>query len=248
MRLIICLCCLFFSHLSLANEAEKTNRLRTFTVHLNKVLEKTDLALLAANDLLANQSSPNGPVIEATLERYVKRIPAVRSIIVTEADGTLVFDTHRKISTKKTADTPSINLRDRDYFIGATADRKTQIYKPVIGRSSGVKFIPMSRPVYVDNDLKYIVVAIISPNRLIHSSAMETSYGGVSIYKKSGDLLAVFPDGVNIPSGFYKSLGVGRVLEKKNIVPFHKQFADSRWSENDLYDLVVVYTELMPSS
>lgn len=245
---VVCLVLICILNVSISFAAENANKekLRTLSVHLNSLLNQTELALLAASDFLTDRQSVSGAVVEATLQRYVEQVDGIRAIIVTDEKGYLLYDTFNKVASKAKKPGKPLFLGDRQYFIDATNAKGMKVYHTLIGRTSGLPFLPVSRPVFLDEQLKYVVIAIMAPNKLIHPSVRSSQYIVVTVFNLAGKFITSFPDGARLPKNFYTSLGVDMNENNMNIVPFHKNDADSIWVINKKYGLVTIYSEIQP--
>lgn len=245
---VVCLVliCILNISVSFAAEDASKEKLRTLSVHLDSLLNQTELALLAASDFLTDRRSVSGAVVEATLQRYVEQVDGIRAIIVTDEKGYLIYDTFNKIASKAKKTGKPLFLGDRPYFLNATNAKRMKVYHTLIGRTSGLPFLPVSRPVYLDEKLKYVVIAIMAPNKLIHPSVRSSQYVVVTVYNLEGKFITSFPDGAKLPEGFYASLNVDVQENNMNIVPYHTNDADSIWATNTRYGLVTIYSEIKP--
>ncbi|MCG8493091.1 MAG: hypothetical protein MI743_15835, partial [Sneathiellales bacterium] len=247
MRLLIWIL-LFLAPVSaaIAENDQKKHQLLNQSIHAVSILNQTSTALLATSDLLTNSPDMDPGVIEATLARYANQVDGIRSILVLNDRGELLYDTYNKVASKGTP--LKLNLGDREYFKGAFNQHDMTLYAPVKGRTSGSIFLPISQAVMTNELVKYVAVAIISPNRLIHPSVIQTEYSLVTIFNKQGELLAKFPDGTDIPENFYGSLETEKNLTKARRVPFNQNVADSVWTENEKYEITVVYSVIQPTN
>ncbi len=245
---VVCLVliCILNVSISFAAEDASKEKLRTLSVHMNSLLNQTELALLAASDFLTDRPSVSGAVVEATLQRYVDQVDGIRAIIVTDEKGYLIYDTFNKVASKANGQFKPLYLGDRQYVIDAQNSKGMQVYHTLIGRTSGTPFLPISRPVYVDESLKYVIVAIMSPNKLIHQSVHGTHYVAVTVYNMEGKFITSFPDGMEIPENFHSSLNIDLQKDSKNIVPFNNNDANSIWIKNKKYGLVIIYSKIQP--
>lgn len=242
----VCLFLVIFLHINsaFADDHATKEKLRTLSVHMNSMLNQTELALLAASDFLTDRQSVSGSVVEATLQRYVDQVDGLRALLITDGNGRLVYDTFNKIATKADPNRKPLMLGDRQYFKGAREVKGMRVYEPVIGRTSGTPFLPISQPVYVDEDLKFVIIAILSPNKLIHNSVHDSEYAVVTIYDLQGKFIAGFPDGTEIPQGYFKSLDIETHENGLNIVPFHKNEAHANWIINEDYGLALIFSKI----
>lgn len=247
MRLVcFVLICFFQIGISAADVDGREDKLRTLSVHLDAVLNQTELALLATSDFLTDRSSVSGAVVEATLLRYANQVDGLRALIVTDAEGYLTFDTYNKIASREKKASKRLYLGDREYFLDANKGRGMRVYHTLIGRTSKTPFLPISRSVYVDEKLKYVAVAIMSPHKLIHPSILNSQYVAVTVYNLDGKFITAFPDGMIVPENFYESLGVDSNENNKKTVAFYENEADSIWVRNEKYGLVIVYSKIEP--
>lgn len=96
-------------------------------------------------------------------QKLIDAIGTIRALLFIDAEGTLRFDTHTYPAKK-------YNLSKRAYFIEALkAPRGAVIVSaPVKGKSSGTTFVPIAKAVYKNRELLGVVVAVISPRKLIN--------------------------------------------------------------------------------
>lgn len=228
-------------------ETQKEIVLTTLYTHMNKVLEKAELAIVAAADFLSQtHADSKGVVLEATLQNYVELSDGMRAMLVADSDGNIILDTYNKVAFQVTASPPAVNVSERDYFIEARLIRKVQVSRLVRGKTSGVPFMPMTKAVYLDGRLKYVVIAILSPDRLLHPSIRDGEYSGAAIFDEDGNLYVSFPSDTDIPENFFTSLRVGQILSRQSEVPFNDNVADTVWSQTNKFGLFVVYSEIKP--
>lgn len=245
---VVCLVliCLMNISVSFAAEDASKEKLRTLSVHMNSLLNQTELALLASSDFLTDRPSVSGAVVEATLQRYVEQVEGMRAIIVTDAKGYLIYDTFNKVASRAKGPTKPLFLGDRKYFLNATTAKGMKVYHTLIGRTSGFPFLPISRPVFADEKLKHVVIAIMSPNKLIHPLVHDSEYDVVTIYNLAGKFITAFPDGTELPDGFFNSLDIGEKSDNRSVVPFNNHDAHSSWAVSRKFSLVLVYSKIQP--
>ncbi len=239
-RLVLMLFVLVVGSLAIAGNDQKEHKLLNQALNATSLLNQASTVLMAAGDLLSNNPDLAPSVLEATLARYANQVDGIRSILVLNNQGEILYDTYHKVASR---DIPQrLYLGDRDYFKGAFSRREMTLYTPVLGRTSGSLFLPASQAVITDGAVKYVTVAIISPNRLIHPSVIETEYSVVTIFNSKGKLLAKFPDGTDIPDGFYESLEINKNGGNTKIVPFNQNFANSVWVHDKKHEITVIYS------
>ncbi len=245
-RLVLILFILILGSLAVAGSDQKEHKLLNQALNASSLLNQTSTVLMAAGDLLSNNPDLTPSVLEATLARYANQVDGIRSILVLDDRGEIVYDTYHKVASRGISQ--RLYLGDRDYFKGAFNQRKMTLYTPVIGRTSGSPFLPASQAVMTNGAVKYVTVAILSPNRLIHPSIIETDYSVVTIFNREGKLLAKFPDGTDIPDDFYESLEINKNGTNTRIVPFNQNFAHSVWVHDSKHEITVVYSVIQFAS
>lgn len=122
-----------------------------------QVVENTLVSVVTRRQENLRRNSGVDREVQSHIEALGRFIGQMRSLVIFDQDGNSVYDT-----TKFPA--PPVNVRDRDYFAHFSRSdhgngRETFIGAPVIGRTSGIWFLSMSREV-VDSDGRFAGVAL----------------------------------------------------------------------------------------
>ncbi len=169
-------------------------------LHVQKSIEAIDLTLLDASDYVERNPDQEELVLHETLGKYVEKAPGLRAVIVTDKKGNLVVDSF-------TYPAKTINLSDREYVVYAMKqkDRALHMGSPLIGRSSGVAFLPFSRPLFDSNNVVNGVIAgVMHPGFLIKQESLcAKCLVGVFTEKET---LVSYPSNAQYPEGYLAKL------------------------------------------
>lgn len=160
---------LFFSLLTLliSTVASANDELKQYAelqaLHVETTLQAIDLSLQEASDFLSRNPDADEMLRHTTLGKYVERTPGLRAIIQIDKSGQLKADSF-------TFPVRNISLKDRAYVKNVLNSEKLFLYisSPVVGRSSGVPFVPISRAMTDrNNEPQGVVAGILTPEILI---------------------------------------------------------------------------------
>jgi hypothetical protein len=154
--------------------------------------------------------------VHQILNRMISGLPFIRAIIVIQGNGTLTFDS---------ASLPAVNmdLSDRSYFKRAVqgAPHHLWIEPPVVGRSSGVPFLPIASRIPSPNG-DWVIVAVVVPDALIDVSLRCTACS-IALLNGDGDLLTAMPLGYRpapyVMAGIAANHGKGPLVLDLDMIP-----------------------------
>jgi hypothetical protein len=201
MRVIIAFVCILFSLSALHAEEDLKTYADFQALHINTTIDSIDLALLEASDFLERNPDKDELFLHDTLAKYVAHTPSLRAIISTNAVGLLIIDSF-------TYPRKHVDLHDREYIKQAlnTPDRTLYIGSPVLGRTSGLSFIPFTHSLLnSDKNIIGTVTGIMHPGFLIkqHQLCAQCFMG---VFNKIGQQLVAYPSQMTYPNSFIKQL------------------------------------------
>lgn len=150
------------------------------------------------------------------LNRMISGLPFIRAIIVIQGNGTLTFDSAALPAT-------NMDLSDRRYFQRAVqgAPHRLWIEPPVVGRSSGMPFIPMASRIQSPQG-DWVVVAVVVPDALIEQPLRCTACS-VALFNGDNEMLAAMPSGYRPPpyvmTGMQANHGKGPLVVELGMIP-----------------------------
>ncbi len=180
----------------IAGDLESSTTVLALTV--SNVLSETELALTAVSDVFQRDPNVQPIVMHGTLKRYAKLAAGLRAILVTDPQGQLIVDSYNYPPD-------DLDLSDRAYIRAAQISETDDIYfgKPVVGRSSGVPFVPVSRPVRsFSGKLIGVAIGIITPRDLIPHE-VKCRFCVYSIMSENNGVIAIEPPETKISSSFF---------------------------------------------
>ncbi len=140
-----------------------------------------------------SEAHPPDFLTHAELKATTDRLDGVRSIILIDEDGTIQHDAF-------SFPAPQINIAEREYFQRALGVSGLVIGEGVVGRTSGIPFVPISihKPA-----LKSVLTAVVDPRKLREAlgrcRGSSASCGG-AVLTNSGHVVASSPPEVAIPA------------------------------------------------
>lgn len=157
-------------------------------LHLSHALQKAKDATIAISHQLEQYSTTEREFHDRG-QKLIEAIGTVRAMIFLDSDGILRYDTH-------TYPAKNYNLSKREYFIEAIKAPKGQpiVAAPVNGKSSGTSFVPVAKAIYRNNELLGVVVAVVSPRKLINLEVTNDCLSCLSVLTTiSGEPIAQEP-------------------------------------------------------
>lgn len=140
-----------------------------------------------------SEAHPPDFLTHAELKATTDRLDGVRSIILIDEDGTIQHDAF-------SFPAPQINIAEREYFQRALGTSGLVIGEGVVGRTSGIPFVPIS--IYKPA-LKSVLTAVVDPRKLREAlgrcRGSSASCGG-AVLTNSGRVVASSPPEVTIPA------------------------------------------------
>lgn len=157
-------------------EAQQSARISLLTAE--RVLYAADQAIDAAARIIS--TIDNERLIHEEIKRLAQGVPGVRALIVIGPDGRLKYDSYRYPVT-------DLDLSDRDYYREAARRSGLAVGQTVVGRTSGLNFVPISR-----RSGDFTVAAIAGQYSMVD---IETSCADcwAGMVRKDGELVSVFP-------------------------------------------------------
>lgn len=204
-------------------------------------LKQNDLALLAVGDFLSANPDIAPAIAHSRMKRYQRAAAGLRSILSVSANGTLLHDSYNLPA-------PDINLGDRLYVREAVRQGRgdLRINSPVIGRQSGLPFIPITRGLFnVEGEATGVIVGILGPETLLPEDSNCALC--VSAVLTSG--LEVM---VSRPSGLQLSAELTRQIEESvsfyglELIELNGGLVLFSWNKNNYAGVITIVGELLP--
>jgi hypothetical protein len=126
-------------------------------------LKQNDLAMMAVGDFLSANPGISPTIAQSRMRRYLKAAAGLRGILALSVDGDLKYYSYN-------FPTLTIDLEDRAYLKNALQQENSdlQINPPVVGRQTGLPFIPITRSQFnVESKPTGVIVGILSPETLL---------------------------------------------------------------------------------
>jgi len=186
-------------------------------LYTEQIIKSIDQVLIEASQMLERNLDEKELILHTSLSRYVERIPGIRALITTDEKGFLWIDSF-------TYPARDIKLIDREYVKHALNSNTRELYigHPVIGRSSGVSFIPLARPLLSLNKKPLgALAAILTPDTLIKRDIL-CKQCSVIIFGADGRKLTSYPPSLIYPENFYK-----KVIAQKATSIFDSKLGDT---------------------
>ena len=126
------------------------------------IMGEARVALVSASDHLARGMDEGEAIAHAYMKRQVLLTRGLRAILGINADGYIIADSYN-------SPPPGVNLAKREYFIAAQETHADfAVYHTVIGKTSGVPFVPLGLPrKSVSGRFNGVVVGILQPDSLL---------------------------------------------------------------------------------
>ena len=127
------------------DDMQMADKVFALDASVRELLGKSDIALTAVSDILERNPNTEDIIVHGALKRYADKVKGLRAIIVTDSKGFLKYDSFSFPARE-------LDLSDRHYIKAArlATGREFIIANPVIGRTSGIPFVPVSRPIFAD--------------------------------------------------------------------------------------------------
>ncbi|MDB5408642.1 MAG: sensor histidine kinase [Rhodospirillales bacterium] len=189
--------------------------------HASRALGSVDQALEVLVDKIGANPQFGGRsiAIHMLLTDTVAKLPQVRAIIVTNAEGVRVHDSRRWPET-------TLDVSDREFFTEQKRWRGDSLFidRLLINRADKKPFFAMSRPILDSNgNLRGVVAAIAAPDYFssFYSEA-QLGFGGAAVLARAdGVVLAVSDPGLNAPMG--EPTMAGFLERNRNLIPNVRQ-------------------------
>ena len=178
------------------------DQVQTLSVHAEGVLRQVELSLLAVGDLITRQPNSDEAVVHAAIRRYADATQGLRAMLVVAADGRLLYDSY-------TFPAPKLDLSGREYLQTTLRDPTARLLvHPVeIGKTSGVSFVPITRPILdVNGAVVAITVGIMSPDALIPPMPDRCNRCYAAIFLRDQYLIAIDPPGVQMTPDYVRTI------------------------------------------
>jgi diguanylate cyclase (GGDEF)-like protein len=188
---------------SLAAAALNTSNLaRVFEEHIVRTVMEADRALR----LLRTSYHVNGNFdLASSLVNLSRQSDFLTEIRIIDPDGEVVASTTRGITGRA-------NSRDRDYFVAHQGETTDDLFisKPLLGRTSGIWLLELSRPIRsADGAFQGVIVASLDPRYLAKF------YHSIDVGRDGSIFLAGLDGIVRATAGFRSSVIGGSMLSSR---------------------------------
>ena len=218
-----------------ANNVSLEENVLLMATHVENILNQTDALMRRSADLLRNAGGMNDVVIQGSLARYTEQVEAVRALLFINSKGILEFDTTRYPAA-------DLDLSERPYFSTTIAleDDHIRIQTPVLGKQSGVPFVPVTRVLRgVSGSIMGVLVAVMTPDAWLPSErACRLCF--YSAFTIGGETIMTAPAQMQIADDFFESLMI--VDGRSGISETHLNTYPARTMWRRLRDYPVVVT------
>ncbi|MBO6805529.1 hypothetical protein [Thalassospira sp.] len=184
-----------------ANNVSLEENVLLMATHVESILNQTDGLMRRSADLLRNAGGMNDVVIQGSLSSYTEQVEAVRALLFINAKGILTFDTTRHPA-------PDLDLSERSYFNETInlEDDRIHIGTPVLGKQSGVPFVPVTRVLRgVSGSVMGVLVAVMTPDAWLPAErACRLCF--YSAFTTTGQTIMTAPAQMQLADDFFESL------------------------------------------
>lgn len=219
--------------------AQMVEKVRIQAARATNTLRLSDMALLAAADVFGREPAVEEIVLHRVLGRYAARIPGVRAMIVTDAAGMVQVDSYLYPARR-------LNLADRDYVRRVLANGNGPLYigAPLIGRSSGLPFIPTARAIRDGEGAPVgVVAAILNPGGLfVAEEVCDTCFA--VLLRPDRQIVARYPASVQMPAAG-ADLPVGGARSGLRRGMLNALEIETAWLVIDDYDLIMTLSRFV---
>jgi len=206
------------------------------SVHSEGLLRAVDLTLIGLSDLFSTNDRLDDLIVHESLNRHLKRIPGLRALIITDAQGRLRHDSSRyPTKPMELGSRPyiknSFSLKENDLYIGA----------PIQNNIVNFNSLPISRPIIDRNgSLKGVVAALMSPEHLIQYDRI-CKKCFIGIYNTTGKKIASYPAITNFKPDIAKLITQYDINQNFEY-EINGLKTLSLWTKQETYDLIVLYS------
>ncbi|MCR9235636.1 MAG: hypothetical protein NXI17_03105 [Alphaproteobacteria bacterium] len=205
-------------------------------------LKQNDLALLAVGDFLSANPDISAPIAHSRMKRYQRAAAGLRSILAIAADGTLLFDSYNLPA-------PDINLGDRLYVREAVRQGSgdLRINPPVVGRQSGLPFIPITRGLFnVEGVAIGVVVGIMGPETLLPEDSNCALCVSV-VLTSDMDVMVSRPSGLQLSNDLISHINDSMSFTGIELIDINGGLTLFTWTKNNYAGVITVVGELLPN-
>lgn len=182
---------------ALLQEYEIQASIEALAASMNRKMSQLQTLLLSAEAVLAQTDDEKA--VHTALNRMIEGLPFLRAIIVIDAQGALWCDSISYPAAR-------MNLSGRAYFrrFAQAPLHRLSVGAPVVGRSSGLPFIPLGMRLRTPRGDR-IAVAVAIPDALVDQPFRCPSCS-TAIVGADGGLLASSPGGYSPPPELVKKV------------------------------------------
>lgn len=202
-------------------EAQQAARISALTA--DRVLYSANQALDAAARIMSTVE--NDRLIHEELKRLASGIPGARAIIVIDDDGALLHDSYRFPVAR-------LDLSDRQYFKDASRSNGLVVGTMVVGRTSGLSFIPIAK-----RSGPYTIAAIAGAYSLVDiETACADCWAGM--VRTDGELVSLFPPEGQFSQSLYDMIAHETADTGYTVLKQHKSVIAVSWSRSPNFPIV----------
>ena len=232
-----------FQNQAIAAEMDRSGSIEARAYALNERVEgimgEARVALFSAGDHLARGMEEGEAIAHAYFKRQVLLTRGLRAILGLNAEGFIVVDSY-------SSPPPKVNLKKRNYFVDAQKPlSEFTVHNSVVGKTSGVPFIPVAMPrLTLTGRFLGVVVGIMHPDRLL-GRMFPCRDCVMSVVRLGEDAQSIVsrPAQLIVPATL-----VAEIAESSNISGvWRRKFGTFpmivAWHKSDRFGLVSIYAE-----
>lgn len=204
-------------------------------------LKQNDLALMAVADFLSANPGVSPEIAHSRIKRYQRASAGLRSILAIGRDGTLLHDSYNLPA-------PDFNLGDRIYVREAVRQgtEELRINAPVVGRQSGIPFIPITRGQFdVEGNATGVIVGILGPETLLPEDS-NCALCVSAVLTSEMDILVSRPSGLTFPDDLMNRIRNSLSETGLELIDINGGKTLVSWTRNAHAGIITVSAELLP--
>lgn len=204
-------------------------------------LKQNDLALLAVGDFLSANPDMAPAIAHSRMKRYQRFAAGLRSILAIAVDGTVLHDSYNLPA-------PDLNLGDRIYVREAVRQGSgdLRINPPVVGRQSGIPFIPITRGLFnVAGNATGVIVGILGPETLLPEDS-NCALCVSMVLTGNMEMLVSRPSGMMVPEDLQRHIEDTLSDTGLEVIKINGVDSFFSWTRNNYAGIITAVGELLP--
>ena len=203
-------------------------------------LKQNDLVMMAIGDFWSANPNVSPAIAQSRMKRYQRAAAGLRTILAVNADGKLVHYSYDFPA-------PDLNLGDRLYVREALAQGSSdlRINLPVVGRQTGLPFIPITRGLFnVEGEATGVIVGILGPETLLPEDS-NCAYCISAVLTNDLDILVSRPSGLQLSEDLKQHIQETMSSSGMKLIEENGGLLLVSWTKNDYADVITVVGELL---